>query len=187
VSLLGLSAQAGRDAEAAHALRIENAGLRGQVARLGSTERLQAEGAKLGLVMPAAAKIHYLTVRPGVDGPEAVKGLGRGPIGTSEDIIRGTPPPAPVVAAPQAGTPAGAPQAGTPAAPGTTTGAVPGAANGAAPGTVPGTAPGTAPGVAPGTTAPGATAPPTQPPVTGQAPATQGPAPATGVAQQPGG
>jgi len=74
VSLLKLNGIAGRNAEAARTLSIRNAELRSQVSRLASSQRLQQEGEKLGLVMPAASKLRYLSAGP-ADAARAARGL----------------------------------------------------------------------------------------------------------------
>jgi hypothetical protein len=75
VSLLKLNARNGRAAEVARDLRIENAKLRGSVARLGSSDRLQEAARDLGLVMPTPQMVTYLTARPRQDGRLAAKNV----------------------------------------------------------------------------------------------------------------
>jgi cell division protein FtsB len=71
VSLLKLNAAAGRNAEWARKLRIENADLQARVSKLRSGQRIQDAARAMGFVMPAAASVHYLTADPGRDAPRA--------------------------------------------------------------------------------------------------------------------
>jgi cell division protein FtsB len=71
VSLLKLNAAAGRNAEWARKLRIENADLQARVSKLRSGQRIQDSARAMGFVMPAAASVHYLTSDPGRDAPRA--------------------------------------------------------------------------------------------------------------------
>jgi hypothetical protein len=154
VSLLKLNAAAGRNAEWAKKLRVDNADLRARVSHLRSGERIQASARDLGLVMPAAASVHYLTADPGRDVRQAVKRKSFTPPWSTEDIVSATPEPVPVAPV--------APVAFTPASPATgTTGA--GAVTGAtgAPSTTQQTAPVTT--EQPVTGATGTQAPPPQP------------------------
>ena len=75
VSLLKLNAAAGRNAEWAKILRIENADLQARVSHLLSAQRIQDAARNMGFVMPAAADVHYLTADPGRD---AARAAGRG-------------------------------------------------------------------------------------------------------------
>jgi hypothetical protein len=105
VSLLKLNAAAGRNAEWAKKLRIENADLRARVSRLRSAEQIQAEGRMQGLVMPAAAAVHYLTVSPARDARNAAKRKSFTPPWSTTDLVSAAPDPttaAPVVPAVQA-------------------------------------------------------------------------------------
>jgi hypothetical protein len=74
VSLLKFNAEAGRNAEKARALRIQNAELRARVSRLRSSDRVERVGRELGLGMPAAGQVRYLSARPR-DGRAAAKSL----------------------------------------------------------------------------------------------------------------
>lgn len=71
VSLLKLNAAAGRNAEWAKLLRVENADLQARVSHLRSAQRIQDAARNMGFVMPAAASVHYLTADPGRDAPRA--------------------------------------------------------------------------------------------------------------------
>jgi hypothetical protein len=71
VSLLKLNAAAGRNAEWAKLLRVENADLQARVSHLSSGQRIQAAARGMGFVMPAAASVHYVTTDPGRDARQA--------------------------------------------------------------------------------------------------------------------
>jgi hypothetical protein len=71
VSLLKLNAAAGRNAEWAKLLRVENADLQARVSHLRSAQRIQDAARNMGFVMPAAASVHYLTADPGRDARRA--------------------------------------------------------------------------------------------------------------------
>jgi hypothetical protein len=74
VSLLKFNAEAGRNAEKAKALRVQNAELRARVSRLRSSDRLEHAGRELGLGMPVAGQVRYLSVRHR-DGRAAARAL----------------------------------------------------------------------------------------------------------------
>jgi hypothetical protein len=61
VSLLKLNAAIGSDVERTTALERGNGELRAQVSQLESGERIQEEAASLGMVMPPAGQISYLS------------------------------------------------------------------------------------------------------------------------------
>ncbi len=118
VSLLKLNAQAGHNAEKVKTLRIQNDRLHAKVSRLRSGDRVERAASRLGLVMPEAGSVRYLSVGS-KDGSRAARPLGAG------DRIPGTGPLAgavtnPINRAPVAVTPATAPSvpdtAPTPAA-----------------------------------------------------------------------
>jgi hypothetical protein len=132
VSLLKLNAAAGRNAELAKKLRVENADLRGRVSRLGSGGRLQDAAGQLGLVMPTAGSVHYLTANPAVDARLAAHRENLTPLPFTSDIVSAVPeqPLAPpVVIAPAATTGPAAPASTI--APAATTAPPPGATAGA--------------------------------------------------------
>jgi hypothetical protein len=74
VSLLKFNAEAGRNAEKAKALTVQNAELRARVSRLRSSDRIESAGRALGLGMPAAGQVRYLSARLH-DGVAAAKSL----------------------------------------------------------------------------------------------------------------
>jgi cell division protein FtsL len=63
VSLLRLNASVGVAVTKADTLERENSGLRGDISKLDSGERIQAVAAKLGMVMPPAGDVHFLDAR----------------------------------------------------------------------------------------------------------------------------
>jgi hypothetical protein len=114
VSLLKLNAAAGRNAEWAKKLRIENADLRARVSHLHSAEQIQAEGRKLGLVMPAAADVHYLIANPARDAARAAHRQSLIAPWSNSDLVSASPDPASVApTVPAAPAPTAAPAAGT--------------------------------------------------------------------------
>jgi hypothetical protein len=125
VSLLKLNAAAGRNAEWAKKLRVENADLQARVSRLRSAARIQDAGANMGLVMPAAADVHYLNVDPGRDARLAAKRETFTPVWDMDDLVSAVSDPAPV--APTLATPTAPVTEPTAAATGATgaTGAAP--------------------------------------------------------------
>jgi hypothetical protein len=94
VSLLKLNAAAGRNAEWAKKLRVENADLRARVSRLHSAAQIQAEGRKLGLVMPAAADVHYLIANPARDAIRAAHRQSLVAPWSTSDLVSASPDPA---------------------------------------------------------------------------------------------
>jgi hypothetical protein len=112
VSLLKLNAAAGRNAEWAKKLRVENADLQARVSRLRSAARIQDAGAAMGLVMPAAADVHYLHADAGRDARLASKRDSFTPVWTTDDLVSVEPDPVPV--APVSATPT-APESTVPA------------------------------------------------------------------------
>jgi cell division protein FtsL len=73
VDLLRMNRDIARNAEKASALKRHNARLRLDVARLGSSERIQKAAADLGLVLPAPGQVRYLKARPALDARRAAK------------------------------------------------------------------------------------------------------------------
>jgi hypothetical protein len=115
VSLLKLNAAAGRNAEWAKKLRVDHADLQARVSRLRSAAHIQAEGRSMGLVMPAAADVHYLTANPARDARQAANRKSLTPPWSDDDLVSAVQeqvPLAPVVPA------TGATSTGTPGATG---------------------------------------------------------------------
>ena len=155
VSLLKLNAQAGHNAEKVKVLRIQNDRLHAKVSRLRSGDRVERVAGRLGLVMPEAGSVRYLSVGS-MDGSRAARALRAG------KRVPGTGPLAgvvttPVTSAPVAVTPVTTPSTAGPASPTTQV-------------TAPTTQTGTGPGAAPGAT-------------TGATPTPQSAAPVAGGAQ----
>ncbi len=59
-------------------IKHENARLRAEVARLGSSERIQQVAAERGLVLPAPGEVRYLRSRPSIDARNASQRIGAG-------------------------------------------------------------------------------------------------------------
>jgi cell division protein FtsL len=71
VDLLRMNREIARTEERIGTLKQENARLRTDVARLGSSERIQRVAAERGLVLPAPAEVRYLRSNPAVDARRA--------------------------------------------------------------------------------------------------------------------
>ncbi len=71
VDLLQMNRDIARNAEKISALKRENARLRLDYARLGSSERIQQAAASLGLVLPAPGEVRYRKARPTLDAKRA--------------------------------------------------------------------------------------------------------------------
>jgi hypothetical protein len=179
VSLLKLNSGIGRAVETSSTLERQNADLRATVSELSSEERIQREAAAMGLVMPAAGDVRYLTARGAEDAQKAAR------------VMRKPNAPQVSVAAAAAATATGVvPTAGaTPADPAAT--AAPAAAQTAqtAPAGPAATAPAagpTAAATAPAQTPTPATAPASQQPAaSGATPGSTGAAAASGAAAAP--
>jgi hypothetical protein len=75
VTLLELNSGIAGMADRAAELKRENSGLRDQVGRLGSTERVQREAAKLDFTMPKPQDVRYLDSDPASDARRAARAL----------------------------------------------------------------------------------------------------------------
>jgi hypothetical protein len=74
VSMLEMNAGIGQAVEKTGTLERQNADLRATVSQLSSEERIQREAGRMGLVMPPAGEVHYLTSRgPKADAARAAK------------------------------------------------------------------------------------------------------------------
>jgi cell division protein FtsL len=141
VDLLQLNRNIAETSQRASQMKRENGQLRLQLARLGSSERIQEAAANRGLVLPAPGEVRYLRSNPAIDSRRAAKRI-------TQPNAETTPSPTPQ-SAPQSGAvggatpPAGA-QAQPPAQTPPQTGAQPQAGT----------------GIQPQTTAPGTQAPP---------------------------
>ena len=83
VALLKLNAGIGRAVQQGANLERRNGELRAEISRLGSEGRIQAMGAKLGLIMPDAGQVTYLAARPGQDAAAALQALRANHLGTA--------------------------------------------------------------------------------------------------------
>ena len=95
VDLLRMNREITHMADRAAQLKRENGALREDVAGLASSERIQQEAAKLGLVLPQPNQVRYLKSNPTVDARTA-----------SKRIIAPTPTAAPDPTVPETTTPA---------------------------------------------------------------------------------
>ena len=71
VDLLQMNREIAQTEERVGALKRENAHLRTDLARLGSSERIQRVAAERGLVLPAPGEVRYLRSDPAVDARRA--------------------------------------------------------------------------------------------------------------------
>ena len=78
VDLLQMNREIARNADRAAAVKTENARLRTDLARLGSSERIQQVAAQAGLVLPAPGEVRYLRAAPATDAKRAAKRIDRG-------------------------------------------------------------------------------------------------------------
>ena len=78
VDLLQMNRDIAASAEAAGEIKRENAKLRTEIARLGSSERIQQVAAEAGLVLPAPGEVRYLRSNPSVDASQAAARIDEG-------------------------------------------------------------------------------------------------------------
>jgi cell division protein FtsL len=78
VDLLQMNREIARNADRAAAVKTENARLRTDLARLGSSERIQQVAAQAGLVLPAPGEVRYLRADPTADAKRAATRIDRG-------------------------------------------------------------------------------------------------------------
>jgi cell division protein FtsL len=95
VDLMRMNREITHMADRAAQLKRENGALREDVAGLASSERIQQEAAKLGLVLPQPSQVRYLKSNPSIDARTA-----------SKRIIAPTPTVAPDPTVPETTTPA---------------------------------------------------------------------------------
>jgi cell division protein FtsL len=128
VDLLRMNRDIAVTAEKAETVKRQNARLRGDLARLGSSERIQKVAADSGLVLPAPGEVRYLKPNPGADPRNALARLKAGPgaqadaeippaqsgQGASGDATAPTQTTTPQATTPQTTTPQTTPQATTP-------------------------------------------------------------------------
>ena len=79
VDLLRMNRDIAVTAEKAETIKRQNARLRGDLARLGSSERIQKVAVESGLVLPAPGEVRYLKPNSGVDARNALERLKAGP------------------------------------------------------------------------------------------------------------
>jgi len=92
VSMLRLNAQIGQDVERGSTLERRNGELGAEVVRLASGERIQAAAARIGMRMPPAGKVRYVTVRGGRDAQRALATMrAPGPIPAVSQGLAGEP------------------------------------------------------------------------------------------------
>ena len=96
VDLLQMNREIARNADRAAAVKTENARLRTDLARLGSSERIQQVAAQAGLVLPAPGEVRYLRAAPATDAKRAAKRIDRGKASAPE-----VPPAVPPAQAPE--------------------------------------------------------------------------------------
>jgi cell division protein FtsL len=111
VYLLQLNRDIAATSERAAAVKRENARLRLDVARLGSSERIQLAAAEQGLVLPAPGEVRYLRANPAVDGRRAAKrveppGLAVAPAPLAPEPVAADPAAPPLTTAPATEAPA---------------------------------------------------------------------------------
>ena len=101
VDLLRMNREIAMTSERAQAVKLENARLRADLARLGSSERIQRVAAQRGLVLPAPSEVRYLRSDRRVDASRAAARLRkeRAPAQPREPVA--AQPQAPAVAQPQ--------------------------------------------------------------------------------------
>ena len=80
VDLLQMNREIARTADRAAVVKAENARLRTDVARLGSSERIQQVAAQAGLVLPAPGEVRYLKAAPSTDAKRAAKRIDGGDV-----------------------------------------------------------------------------------------------------------
>ena len=80
VDLLQMNREIALTADRAAAVKAENARLRTDLARLGSSERIQQEAARAGLVLPAPGEVRYLRAAPTADAKRAAKRIDGGDV-----------------------------------------------------------------------------------------------------------
>ena len=87
VDLLRMNRDIASTAEKAETIKRQNARLRGDLARLGSSERIQTAAAQRGLVLPAAGEVRYLRADPDSDARKALARLkAGGPAAADEGV-----------------------------------------------------------------------------------------------------
>jgi hypothetical protein len=110
VDLLRMNRDIAATADRAEVVKRANAHLRTELARLGSSERIQRVAAEAGLVMPAPGEVRYLSSTPAVDARRAANRIDKGavsgppaaPVVPAEPVVPETAPIDPAATAPAA-------------------------------------------------------------------------------------
>jgi cell division protein FtsL len=102
VNLLRINREIAASADKSRAVKLENAQLRTNIARLGSSERIQRVAAERGLVLPAPGEVRYLKSAPRADARKAAARLKDGAAPTQPQPAAQPPAAAPLAAQPQA-------------------------------------------------------------------------------------
>ena len=111
VDLLQMNRDIARTEERLGSLKRENARLRTDLARLGSSERIQRVAAERGLVLPAPGEVRYLRANPAADARRAAARIKAGDASPSASQAA---PPAPREAPPALGAASSGPVAAPP-------------------------------------------------------------------------
>lgn len=91
VDLLQMNREIAATAGKVSEVKRENSRLRGELARLGSSERIQQVAAERGLVLPAPAEVRYLKSDPTADAKTAAQRLARRQVAALTPIDPTTP------------------------------------------------------------------------------------------------
>jgi len=121
VDLLRMNRDIAATADRAGDVKRSNARLRTELAKLGSSERIQRVAADAGLVMPAPGEVRYLSSSPTVDARRAAKRIDKGelsgppaaPVVPAEPVVTDSAPVDPVAPEPVATEPVTPVPAGT--------------------------------------------------------------------------
>ena len=108
VDLLRMNRDIAATADRAGDVKRSNARLRTELAKLGSSERIQRVAADAGLVMPAPGEVRYLSSSPTVDARRAAKRIDKGevsgppaePVAPADPVVTGPAAVEPIVPAP---------------------------------------------------------------------------------------
>jgi len=89
VSLLKMNAGIGVSVQRSTDLQHSNAMLEEQVAELSSGERIQDTAQRMGLIVPDAGAVGYLSVRPGIDAQQAARNMTAPSQAARDDLLAG--------------------------------------------------------------------------------------------------
>lgn len=93
VDLLRMNREIAMTAEKAQGVKLENARLRTDLARLGSSERIQRVAAERGLVLPAPGEVRFLRSDPRADADRAAARLREKPAAAAQPQMPVSGPP----------------------------------------------------------------------------------------------